>query len=257
MPDGDELGQTACASRRARRARRSVAPTSSAAASVIRRSDGRQVELGADDHHRVEQPPQLSRRRRTRTIATSADARDGHATSVGGQTASTGRWIVRVFLLDDHEVVRRGVRDLLEAEGDIEVVGEAGTAEEALGRIPIADPDVAVLDVRLPDGSGVEVCREIRSQHPEIALPDAHVVRRRRGAVRRDHGRRGRLRAQAGARRATSSRRCDASRAGESLLDPSLTARVIERLRQPRPRTSGSRRSPPRSGASSTCSPTA
>src|SRR5256885_5546188 len=76
---------------------------------------------------------------------------------------------VRVFLLDDHEVVRRGVRDLLEAEGDIEVVGEAGTAEEAVGRIPATSPDVAVLDVRLPDGSGVEVCRDVRSARPEIA----------------------------------------------------------------------------------------
>ena len=74
----------------------------------------------------------------------------------------------RVFLLDDHEIVRRGIRELLEAEGDIEVVGEAGTAEEALGRIPPTNPDVAVLDVLLPDGNGVEVCREIRSRYPEI-----------------------------------------------------------------------------------------
>ena len=74
-----------------------------------------------------------------------------------------------MFLLDDHEVVRRGVRELLEAEDDIEVVGEAGTAEQALARIPPTTPDVAVLDVRLPDGDGVEVCREIRSRHPEIA----------------------------------------------------------------------------------------
>src|SRR3954470_19869377 len=76
---------------------------------------------------------------------------------------------IRVFLLDDHEVVRRGVRDLLEAESDIEVVGEAGTAEEAVGRIPATSPDVAVLDVRLPDGSGVEVCRDVRSVRPELA----------------------------------------------------------------------------------------
>ena len=75
----------------------------------------------------------------------------------------------RVFLLDDHEVVRRGLRELLDAEDDLEVVGEAGTAEEAHRRIPAAHPDVAVLDVRLPDGSGIEVCREIRSRSPEIA----------------------------------------------------------------------------------------
>jgi DNA-binding NarL/FixJ family response regulator len=76
---------------------------------------------------------------------------------------------IRVFLLDDHEVVRRGVRELLEAEDDIEVVGEADTAEQATNRIPPTRPDVALLDVRLPDGDGVEVCREIRSRHPEIA----------------------------------------------------------------------------------------
>ena len=72
----------------------------------------------------------------------------------------------RVFLLDDHEIVRRGLRELLEAEGDLVVVGEAGTAEEAYGRIPATSPDVAVLYVRLPDGDCIEVCREIRSKHP-------------------------------------------------------------------------------------------
>ena len=76
---------------------------------------------------------------------------------------------IAVFLLDDHEIVRRGVRDLLEAEPDIEVVGEAGTASSALARIPALKPDVAVLDVRLPDGDGVSVCREIRSKMPEVA----------------------------------------------------------------------------------------
>jgi DNA-binding NarL/FixJ family response regulator len=76
---------------------------------------------------------------------------------------------VRVFLLDDHEVVRRGVRDLLEADPGIKVVGEAGTAASALARIPALRPDVAVLDVRLPDGDGVTVCREIRSRMPEVA----------------------------------------------------------------------------------------
>jgi two-component system response regulator DevR len=73
-----------------------------------------------------------------------------------------------VFVLDDHDVVRRGLKELLEDSGDINVVGEAGTAVEALLRIPLAEPDVAVLDVRLSDGNGVEVCREIRSRHPEI-----------------------------------------------------------------------------------------
>jgi len=74
-----------------------------------------------------------------------------------------------VFLLDDHEIVRRGVKDMLEAEGDIKVIGEAGTASSALARIPALRPQVAVLDVRLPDGDGVSVCREIRSQMPAVA----------------------------------------------------------------------------------------
>ena len=77
--------------------------------------------------------------------------------------------VIGVFLLDDHEIVRRGVRELLETEPDIKVVGEAGTAASALARIPALRPDVAVLDVRLPDGDGVSVCRDIRSSMPEVA----------------------------------------------------------------------------------------
>src|SRR5262245_24390885 len=76
---------------------------------------------------------------------------------------------VRVFLLDDHEIVRRGVRDLLEAEPDLVVVGEASTEDEAVRRIPAVDPDVAVLDVRLQQGDGISTCREIRSRHPRTA----------------------------------------------------------------------------------------
>src|SRR4051812_8907476 len=75
---------------------------------------------------------------------------------------------LRIFLLDDHEVVRRGVKDLLESEPGWSVVGEASTAAEALARVPALRPDVAVLDVRLPDGDGVTVCRELRSQMPEL-----------------------------------------------------------------------------------------
>jgi two-component system, NarL family, response regulator DevR len=85
------------------------------------------------------------------------------------EEAAGGRAQIRVFLLDDHEIVRMGVRDLLEAEADITVVGEAGTASSALARIPALRPDVAVLDVRLPDGDGVSVCREIRSAMPQVA----------------------------------------------------------------------------------------
>jgi len=88
----------------------------------------------------------------------SATAADGPATEPIG-----------VFVLDDQEIVRRGVRALLEAEPDIRVIGEAGTASSALARIPALRPDVAVLDVRLPDGDGVSVCREIRSRLPGVA----------------------------------------------------------------------------------------
>jgi two-component system response regulator DevR len=76
---------------------------------------------------------------------------------------------IRVFLLDDHEVVRRGITDLLDAEPDISVVGDADTVEHALVRGPALRPDVAVLDVRLPDGDGITVCRELRNQMPELA----------------------------------------------------------------------------------------
>jgi DNA-binding NarL/FixJ family response regulator len=77
--------------------------------------------------------------------------------------------VITVFLLDDHDLVRAGVRDFLEAQPDIRVVGEAGTASSALDRIPALRPDVAILDLRLPDGDGVSVCREIRSRWPEVA----------------------------------------------------------------------------------------
>lgn len=137
---------------------------------------------------------------------------------------------IRVFLLDDHEIVRRGLADLLAIESDLEVVGEAGTMAEALIRIPAVRPSVAVLDVRLPDGSGVEVCREIRSQMPEVrclmltsyaddealfnaimAGASGYVLKEIRGtdlvnAIRQ-------------------------VAAGKSLLDPGATQRVLERIR--------------------------
>jgi DNA-binding NarL/FixJ family response regulator len=137
---------------------------------------------------------------------------------------------IRVFLLDDHEVVRRGVRELLESNGEIEVVGEAGTAEEGLARIPATHPDVALIDMRLPDGNGVEICREIRSKHSEIqcliltsfsddeALFDAimagaagYLLKQIRGTDLVDAVQR--------------------VAAGQSLLDPEVTSRVLERLR--------------------------
>lgn len=81
----------------------------------------------------------------------------------------TGEVPIRVFLLDDHEIVRQGVRRMLEADDELTVVGEAATAGDALDQIERLRPAVAVLDVRLPDGSGIDVCREIRSTHPEVA----------------------------------------------------------------------------------------
>jgi DNA-binding NarL/FixJ family response regulator len=137
---------------------------------------------------------------------------------------------IRVFLLDDHEIVRRGVRELLEVEDDIEVVGEAGTAAEALARIPLASPDVAIVDMRLPDGNGVEVCREVRSGNPEVqcvvltsfaddeALFDSIMA----GAA-------GYLLKQIKGNDLVDAVRRVAS--GQSLLDPSVTERVLERLR--------------------------
>jgi DNA-binding NarL/FixJ family response regulator len=138
---------------------------------------------------------------------------------------------IRVFLVDDHEVVRRGVRDLIDSEDDLEVVGEAGTVAEALTRIPIARPDVAVLDVQLGDGTGIEVAREVRSAHPEIqclmltsysddeALLDSIVA----GAA-------GYVLKQVRGNDLIESIRSVA--AGHSLLDPSLTTKVLERLRR-------------------------
>jgi two-component system response regulator DevR len=86
-----------------------------------------------------------------------------------GSTGSRPEAPIRIFILDDHELVRRGLRDLLDAEPDIDVVGEAATAGEALRRIPALRPTVAILDARLPDGSGIDVCREMRSRDPDLA----------------------------------------------------------------------------------------
>jgi len=155
-------------------------------------------------------------------------------TNPDGRTAAEP---IRVFLLDDHEVVRRGLKDLLEADGDIEVVGESGLAQEAIRRIPALRPHVAVLDGRLPDGSGIDVCREIRSSHPEIAAliltsydddealfsaimagAAGYVLKQIRGTDLVDAVRR--------------------VAAGQSLLDPAVTQQVLDRLRQGPPQDS-------------------
>ena len=137
---------------------------------------------------------------------------------------------IRVFLLDDHEIVRRGIRELLESEGDITVVGESGLAQEAARRIPALRPDVAILDGRLPDGSGIDVCREVRSRDPRIAAliltsydddealfsaimagAAGYILKQVRGNDLVDTVRR--------------------VAAGQSMLDPAVTAQVLERLR--------------------------
>ncbi|WP_113701554.1 response regulator transcription factor [Nonomuraea lactucae] len=138
--------------------------------------------------------------------------------------------MIRVFLLDDHEVVRRGVAALLDSEDDIEVIGEAGTAESAIARIPALKPDVAVLDVRLPDGNGVDVCREARSRLPGLAclmltsfadddaLFDAVMAGASGYVLKQIHGS-----DLVGAVRTVAS--------GQSLLDPQTTAAMLQRLR--------------------------
>ena len=139
---------------------------------------------------------------------------------------------IRVFLLDDHEIVRRGVRELLEAEDDIEVAGEADTAAHALARMPAVRPDVAILDVRLPDGDGISVCREIRAQFDDVACimltsfsddealvqaivagASGYLLKQLRGTDIVDAVRR--------------------VAAGESLLDPTSAQRAAARLRDP------------------------
>ncbi|WP_433532186.1 response regulator [Micromonospora sp. CA-263727] len=138
--------------------------------------------------------------------------------------------MIRVFLLDDHEVVRRGLADLLHASGDIEVVGESGSAQEAARRIPALRPDVAILDARLPDGNGIDVCRDVRAVDSSIkgliltsyeddealfaaimAGASGYVLKQIRGTDLVDAVRR--------------------VAAGQSLLDPAITTRVLERIR--------------------------
>jgi DNA-binding NarL/FixJ family response regulator len=137
---------------------------------------------------------------------------------------------IRVFLLDDHELVRRGLHDLLDAEDDIEIVGEAGTVAEGVARIPALRPHVAVLDARLPDGSGIEVCRSVRSIDPDIraliltSYDDdealfAAILAGASGYV---------------LKQITGTDLVDAVRrvaAGQSLIDPQLVARVLDRVR--------------------------
>ncbi len=137
-----------------------------------------------------------------------------------------------MFLLDDHEMVREGIRSLLESDEELLVVGDAATAAEALTRIPLARPDVAILDVRLEDGSGIEVCRDVRSAHPEISClmltsyaddealyasvmagASGYVLKQIRGRDLAED-----VKKVAG---------------GASLMDPRAVARVVERIAHP------------------------
>ena len=145
--------------------------------------------------------------------------------------AQVAQAVTRIFLLDDHEIVRRGVADLLNSVPDFQVVGEAGTVAEALRRLPAAGPDVAILDGRLPDGSGIEVCRIVRDQQPSVkcliltSYDDDDAIF---AAV---------LAGAAGyvLKQIRGSNLIDAVRqvaAGQSLLDPTVTARVLQRIRE-------------------------
>src|SRR3954454_24301919 len=140
--------------------------------------------------------------------------------------------MIRVFLLDDHEVVRRGLAALLESNDDIQVVGESGSAQEAARIIPALRPDVAVLDQRLPDGTGVDVCRDVRSQDPTIkalmltSYPDDEALFNAIMA-----GASGYLLKQVRGTDLVEAIRTVAS--GRSLLDPNVTRQVLERLRHP------------------------
>lgn len=139
---------------------------------------------------------------------------------------------IRVFLLDDHEVVRRGVRDLLEAEPDMDMVGDAATGAQALTRGPALRPDVAILDIRLPDGDGIGVCRELRSRMPELAClmltsfddDDALLDAIMAGAA-------GYVLKQIKGTDLIEAVRTVAS--GQSMLDPATTARLMSSLRGP------------------------
>ncbi|WP_069173975.1 response regulator [Streptomyces griseus] len=149
-------------------------------------------------------------------------------------STATGKGPTRVFVLDDHEVVRCGLRDLLDAEPDLTVVGEAESAEQALARGPALRPDVAVLDVRLRDGDGITVCRELRARMPglaclmltsfdeEEALLDS-IMAGAAGYV---------LKEVKGADLVAAVRTVAT---GQSMLDPATTARLMHSLRVPGP----------------------
>ncbi len=139
---------------------------------------------------------------------------------------------IRVFLLDDHELVREGIRSLFDGDEDIEIVGEAGTAAKAMAMIPLTKPDVAILDVRLEDGNGIEVCREMRSVMPDLAClmltsyadDEALYASVMAGAA-------GYVLKQVKARDLVADVKKVAS--GASLMDPKTVARVVERISNP------------------------
>jgi two-component system, NarL family, response regulator DevR len=192
--------------------------------------DGK-LDVCLDHEDGIQQPPELGRIinvaiRHGAIVATSI------VRSPWPDTGTMAIVSIRVFLLDDHELVREGIRSLLESDEDIEVVGEAATAEEALIRIPLAKPDVAILDVRLEDGSGIDVCRDVRSLMPGLvclmltsfADDEALYASVMAGAA-------GYVLKQIKARDLIEDVKKVAG--GASLMDPRAVARVVERISNP------------------------
>jgi len=207
--------------------------------------DRRKLDLGVDGDHALEQGLELPG---------VADGVEGHTSILPASDAPDPRTRqfgklrsvpIRVFLLDDHQIVREGVRRMLETDDDLVVVGEAATTAEALIRIPLSRPDVAVLDVQLPDGSGIDVCREIRSRHPEIAclmltsFADDEALAQTVLAGAAGYV----LKQILGNELATSVR---AVAAGQSLIDASTTQRVLNDLRVAHEQSEGVERLTPR-----------
>jgi DNA-binding NarL/FixJ family response regulator len=212
----------------------------------------REAELTLQDEHRLDQPSELDgvfntvkRLHVSRVVAIDGSGRPAYeevALSCPGPSgdvtprrnhARIDGVMVRIFLLDDHELVRTGLRALVDGEDDMEVVGEAGTAEEGLAQVGALRPDVAILDVRLPDGNGIEVCREIQSNYPgtkcliltSYSDDEAHFAAIMAGAA-------GYLLKEIGGRDLIGDVR-RVSR-GESLLDPRLSQELFDRLREDR-----------------------
>jgi len=204
----------------------------------------RELDIGLDHQHGVHQASNFGDildalvghgpivpSRQTTKMRTDPPRRTGDGGATSGHWHNEGM-AIRVFLLDDHELVREGIRSLFDGDEDIEIVGEAGTAARAMVMIPLTKPDVAILDVRLEDGNGIEVCREMRSVMPELAClmltsyadDEALYASVMAGAA-------GYVLKQVKARDLIGDVKKVAS--GASLIDPKTVARVVERILNP------------------------